>query len=62
MILGDTFLDEHKASVERVRGESGFEAVEPLWEEPTTSLFREFLATGAEAQIIATQAALLDQV
>ncbi len=61
VIFGDIFLDEHKAWVERVCGECRLEAVEPLWGEPTTSLFREFLATGAEAQIVAAKAALLDQ-
>jgi diphthine-ammonia ligase len=61
VIFGDIFLDEHKAWVERVCCECGLEAVEPLWGEPTTSLFREFLATGAEAQIVATKATLLDQ-
>lgn len=61
VIFGDIFLDEHKAWVERVCRESGLDAVEPLWEEPTSSLFREFLATGAEAQIVATRAAVLDE-
>ncbi len=60
VIFGDIFLDEHKAWVERVCSECGFEAVEPLWGEPTISLFREFLMTGTEAQIVATKAALLD--
>ncbi len=60
MIFGDVFPHEHKAWVERVCSECGLEAVEPLWGEPTTGLFREFLATGAEAQIVATQAAFLD--
>ncbi len=61
VIFGDIFLDEHKAWVEGVCRECGLEAVEPLWGEPTPSLFGEFLATGAEAQIVATKAALLDQ-
>ena len=61
VIFGDIFLDEHKVWVERVCRESGLDAVEPLWGEPTSSLFREFLATGAEAQIVASRAALFDQ-
>ena len=61
MIFGDIFLDEHKAWVERVCGECSIEAVEPLWGEPTVELFQEFIGTGAEAQIVATNAALLDQ-
>ncbi|SRR6266567_5052195 len=61
VIFGDIFLDEHKAWVERVCRECGLEAVEPLWGEDTTALLREFLATGAKAQIVATKAALLDE-
>lgn len=61
VIFGDIFLDEHKAWVERVCGECGLEAVEPLWGEATVKLFQEFLATGAEARIVATKAMLLDQ-
>jgi len=60
VIFGDIFLDEHKMWVERVCNECGLEAVEPLWGEQTIRLFREFLATGAEAQIVSTKAALLD--
>lgn len=61
LIFGDIFLDEHKAWVERVCGECGLEAVEPLWGQPTSKLFHEFIATGAKAQIVATKAALLDE-
>ena len=61
VIFGDIFLDEHKAWVERVCSECSLQAVEPLWEEPTTELLREFLATGAQARIVATKAALLDE-
>jgi diphthine-ammonia ligase len=60
VIFGDIFLDDHKLWVERVCAECGLEAIEPLWGEPTPALFRAFLATGAEAQIVATKATLLD--
>jgi diphthine-ammonia ligase len=60
VIFGDIFLDEHKMWVERVCNECGLEAVEPLWGEQTSTLLREFLATGAQAQIVATKATLLD--
>jgi uncharacterized protein (TIGR00290 family) len=60
VIFGDIFLDEHKMWVERVCNECGVEAVEPLWGEDTTTLLREFLVTGAQAQIVATKATLLD--
>src|SRR5690348_3541216 len=39
VIFGDIFLDEHKAWVERVCGECGLAAIEPLWGERTDSLF-----------------------
>jgi diphthine-ammonia ligase len=61
VIFGDIFLDQHKAWVERVCKESGLMAVEPLWGEPTPDLLKEFLATGAAARIVATNASLLDQ-
>jgi len=61
VIFGDIFLDEHRMWVERVCAECGLQAVEPLWGEPTTALFHEFLATDACAQIVATKAELLDQ-
>ena len=60
VIFGDIFLDEHRAWVERVCHECALEAVEPLWGEETSGLLREFLATGAQAQIVATKAPLLD--
>lgn len=60
VIFGDIFLDEHKMWVERVCNECGLEAVEPLWGEQTSALLREFLATGAQAQIVATKAVLLN--
>ena len=61
VIFGDIYLDEHKAWVERVCTECGLKALEPLWGEPTTALLQEFLATGAEAKIVATKAGLLDE-
>jgi diphthine-ammonia ligase len=60
VIFGDIFLDAHKVWVERVCNECGLEAIEPLWGEHTSKLFRQFLATGAKAQIVATKAALLN--
>jgi diphthine-ammonia ligase len=61
VVFGDIFLDEHKMWVERVCKECGLQAVEPLWGEQTSALFREFLATGGQARIVATKAALLDE-
>jgi uncharacterized protein (TIGR00290 family) len=61
VVFGDIFLDQHRIWVERVCAECRLQAVEPLWGEPTTALLREFIATDARAQIVATKAALLDQ-
>jgi diphthine-ammonia ligase len=61
VIFGDIYLAAHKAWVERVCTECDLEALEPLWGEQTPRLLQEFLATGAEAKIVATKAALLDE-
>jgi diphthine-ammonia ligase len=60
VIFGDIFLDEHRMWVERVCNECALEALEPLWGEQTDELFREFLETGAQAEIVATKATLMD--
>lgn len=61
VIFGDIFPDAHKLWAERVCNECGLHAVEPLWGESTVDLFHEFLATSAEAQIVAAKASLLDK-
>src|SRR5438067_7892239 len=61
VIFGDIFLDEHKLWVERVCRECALTAVEPLWGEKTPKLFRDFLATGAQAQIVATNSSFLSE-
>lgn len=60
VVFGDIFLDDHKLWVERVCGECALDSVEPLWGEDTEKLFREFVDTGATAQIVSAKAALLD--
>jgi uncharacterized protein (TIGR00290 family) len=51
----------NRAFPERVCAEEGLVAVEPLWEEPTDALFREFVATGADARIVTIRDGLLDR-
>ena len=51
MVFGDIFLDDHRAWVERVCGEVGCVALEPLWGEPTGELARAALVAGIEARI-----------
>jgi diphthine-ammonia ligase len=61
VIFGDIFLADHKLWVERVCGAIGLEAHEPLWQEPTDALFREFIEIGGQARIVAARATALDQ-
>lgn len=61
VVFGDIFLDDHRHWVERVCGEVGLVAVEPLWGAPTSELLEEFLSLGGKAQIVATQASLMDE-
>jgi diphthine-ammonia ligase len=61
VIFGDIFPDANREWAERVCRDFGLEAIEPLWAQPTDRLLRDFLATGAEARIVATKASLLDE-
>ncbi len=61
MVFGDILYEEHRQWAERVSAEAGLTAVEPLWGQPTSALFQEFLRIGGEARIVAVKAALLDQ-
>jgi diphthine-ammonia ligase len=61
MIFGDIYLQEHKDWVERVCGELGIEAVEPLWgQEPERILF-DFIERGFEAIIVSAKSELFDK-
>jgi diphthine-ammonia ligase len=61
MVFGDIYLDEHKEWVERVCGELGIEAIEPLWKKSTEEIFTDFVDAGFEAVIVSAQAGLIDQ-
>ncbi len=61
VVFGDILLEEHKQWVERVCGEIGLQALEPLCGESTAKLVQEFLSLGGQAQIVATKASLLDE-
>ena len=58
MIFGDIYLQEHKDWVERVCGELGIEAVEPLWEEEPERILLDFIDAGFEAIIVSAKADL----
>ena len=61
MIFGDIYLDVHKEWVERVCGEIGIEAVEPLWGRPTAELLDKFIELGFEAVIVGVNSKVMDE-
>ena len=60
VIFGDIMYDSNRVFPERVCATLGLTAVEPLWNEPTDALFREFVATGADARIVTVREGVLD--
>jgi len=60
VIFGDIMYDSNREFPERVCAASGLIAVEPLWGEPTTELYREFVLTGADARIVTVRDSVLD--
>ena len=66
IVFGDLFCEEfqeqkHKEWAERVCGELGIQAIEPLWGMKPDQVFREFLAAGFEAIIISVKADLIGE-
>lgn len=61
MIFGDIYLQEHKDWVERVCGELGIEAVEPLWGKDPEEILCSFIDAGFEAVIVSAQSRLIDE-
>jgi uncharacterized protein (TIGR00290 family) len=61
VIFGDILFDEHRRWAEQMCERAGLIAVEPLWGSSTTTLFHEWVASGSEALIVTTRAALLDR-
>jgi diphthine-ammonia ligase len=60
VIFGDIMYESNRVFPERVCAAEGLVAVEPLWNEPTDSLFREFVATGADARIVTVRDGVID--
>ena len=56
MVFGDIYLEEHKKWVERVCGDLGIAAVEPLWNSSPPSLVEEFIELGFKAIVVSCQA------
>ncbi|MDD5429070.1 MAG: diphthine--ammonia ligase [Candidatus Omnitrophica bacterium] len=59
MVFGDIYLEEHENWVERVCGELGVRAVEPLWGRDTLNILEEFIGLGFKAVIISCKADIM---
>jgi len=61
IVFGDIYLQEHKDWVERVCGDLGIEAVEPLWGKNPEEILCSFIDAGFEAVIVSAQSKLIDE-
>jgi len=61
MVFGDIYLQEHKDWVDRVCGELGIEAIEPLWGRDPEKVILEFIDAGFEAIIVSAKSDLFDK-
>ena len=61
VIFGDILFDEHRAWAETQCAAHGLVAVEPLFGSSTTTLFKEWTASGADAIIVTARAEFLDE-
>ena len=61
VVFGDILFDEHRAWAERLTSGRRLTAVEPLWKESTTDLYREFLASGTRARIVTVRSSKLEE-
>lgn len=64
IIFGDQFVKEfevqkHREWVDRVCGELGTEAIEPLWEMEPEKIIQDFIDAGFEAVVISARADLI---
>jgi len=58
-IFGDIDLEGHREWVERVSGESGMEAILPLWREKREHIIEALIESGFEAVVVATRKDML---
>ena len=61
VVFGDILFDEHREWAERLSSGRRLTAVEPLWKESTTDLYRGFLASGTCARIVTVRSSKLDE-
>jgi uncharacterized protein (TIGR00290 family) len=60
-VFGDIDFQEHRDWVERVCGEVGLKAFEPLWNQKYETLLNEFINSGFEAIVVSAKAELFDE-
>lgn len=60
VVFGDIAGDTNREFPERVCAAAGLVAVEPLWGESTPDLYREFVATGADARLVTVRDRFFD--
>jgi len=60
MIFGDIYLQEHRDWVERVCGELGIEAIEPLWGRRPAEVLAEFIDCGFKAVVVSGQGEIIE--
>ena len=60
VVFGDIYLQEHKDWVERICGDLGIQAIEPLWGRDPEELLQEFVDAGFQAVIVAANAEFFD--
>jgi uncharacterized protein (TIGR00290 family) len=60
-VFGDIDLEPHREWVERVCGQAGFTAHEPLWGAPRRELLDEFLSAGFTARVVSVRTDVLPQ-
>jgi uncharacterized protein (TIGR00290 family) len=60
VVFGDIAGDTNREFPERVCATAQLVAVEPLWGEPTPDLYREFVATGADARLVTVRDRFFD--
>jgi uncharacterized protein (TIGR00290 family) len=61
VVFGDILFDEHREWAERLSNGRNLTAVEPLWKESTSDLYRSFLASGMRARIVTVRSSKLDE-
>jgi uncharacterized protein (TIGR00290 family) len=59
VVFGDIMIESNREFPERVCAAEGLIAVEPLWGESTSALYREFVDTGADARIVTVRDGVL---